>query len=330
MVSFQAAAAPLAAQTVRGRVTDASTGVPIVGAVVLLLDSAGARLGGILSGPDGLFRLIAPANGVYRLRAEMIGRRSIESPALEVAGEAPFQTLALPIQPIHLAGLDINPARRCARSTERARETHMVWEEAQKALTAESITREAALYRFVVASTSRRLDALSDSVISEVKRYATHTREEPFETLEPELLDRDGYARVEQGQFWIYGPTTRVLLSPSFQTTHCFALKREKAKPGQIGLTFKPVPDRRQMDIEGVLWLDEETAQLNTMEYRYVNIQRQLLRGEYTGYAAFERLPAGAWILRRWWLRSPAQVRRGRLTVVHEQAGEVLSIEPIR
>lgn len=322
------------AQTIRGRVMDSATdriGTPINGAVVVLLDSAGGRLRGALSGADGRFVIRATSPGSYRLRAEMIGRRSVESMVFTVAAEIDVPTLVMPPEPIQLAGLDVESARRCALPDRAAHATHVVWEEAQKALRAESIVREAALYRFHVARHERRLDVDAENILEERTRYLIQIDVDPFSTLPPDVLARDGYVHEDgDGETYIYGPSTDVLLSTAFQDTHCFVLRKHKDRPGLIGLGFEPVPGRRLADIEGVLWLDEASAELRTLEFRYRNIPDRLLRGEYTGFAQFQRLDSGAWIIERWWLRSPATATRRRVTSIREEAGELVRIEPVR
>jgi hypothetical protein len=259
----------------------------------------------------------------------MIGRKSIES-KLFVAADTAFHVLVMPPEPIQLAGLDVESARRCSVRDRVARATHIVWEEAQKALRAESIVRQAAIYRFHVAQHERTLDADGDEVLDEKTRYLTQVNDDPFSSLDPDILARDGYVHEDGADTWIYGPSTDVLLSSGFQDTHCFALKQDGDRPGLVGLSFEPVPGRRLADIEGVLWLDQASAELRSLEFRYRNIPDRLLRGDYTGFAAFRRLGNGGWIIERWWLRSPATLSRRRVTSLREEAGEVIRIEPIR
>lgn len=63
------APAPLAAQTVSGRILDAA-GAPAVGATVSLLDAEGAVVQSVRTGADGAYRVTAPAAGTFRIRAE--------------------------------------------------------------------------------------------------------------------------------------------------------------------------------------------------------------------------------------------------------------------
>lgn len=59
-------AAPVFAQSVGGRVLDASTGRPVQGAVLVLLDPAGSARAGGLSNPRGEFVLGPAREGRYR------------------------------------------------------------------------------------------------------------------------------------------------------------------------------------------------------------------------------------------------------------------------
>ena len=66
------AAAPAAAQAVRGRVTEPGTDGPVAGAVVMLLDANGARVTATLTDAQGAFALRAAGPGTYSLRAERV------------------------------------------------------------------------------------------------------------------------------------------------------------------------------------------------------------------------------------------------------------------
>ena len=61
------------AQVVRGVVVDEASGRGMPGIVVVLLDSAGKRLAGVLADDDGRYAIRSSVPGRYSLRAERIG-----------------------------------------------------------------------------------------------------------------------------------------------------------------------------------------------------------------------------------------------------------------
>ena len=69
-------AAPAAAQSVEGRVTESQSLQPVAGAQVQLLDAAGEQASMAVTDAAGAFRLQAPSAGEYRLRADRVGLRS--------------------------------------------------------------------------------------------------------------------------------------------------------------------------------------------------------------------------------------------------------------
>jgi hypothetical protein len=307
------------AQTIRGRVLAESGAEPVSGAVVSLLDQDGVRLRSVLTNREGAFLIADVRPGIHRLRAEMIGRRTVESAAFEVSDDPPLQTLRLSVEAIRLDSIDITQGAACSVGRDMALATYRVWEEAQKALRAASITRDEGLYRFVVTSYHRQLDLDGRRVTSETSEEQVWISRDPFNSLPPEEIERLGYVRDERDGLSLYGPNTDVLLSAGFLGTHCFALREERGRADQIGVRFQPTPDREIPDIEGTLWLDRGTAELRTLEFRYRNLPRSFGVRDHTGFAEFARLEGGAWIIRSWWLRSP----------LREEAAEVRSVEPV-
>jgi hypothetical protein len=89
-----------------------------------------------------------------------------------------------------------------------------------------------------------------------------------------------------------------------------------------VGLGFEPVADRRLTDIAGVLWLDPRSAELRDLEFHYTNL------GQWAGTRAggsitFARLPSGAWVIRKWYIRAPVPLVRRRL------AGAEVRLRPL-
>src|ERR1700681_4888615 len=128
------------AQDVRGEVVEASTGKPIVGANVALLDSAATiPFGGGFSDQSGRNDLRAPSDGNYRVRADQVGYDTSLSVQLHL-GDTPV---------IVRAGLAVtrNPApvlprseTACLQLTGPGTPAGDLWVELKKALTARAVT----------------------------------------------------------------------------------------------------------------------------------------------------------------------------------------------
>src|SRR5688572_20678564 len=106
-------AAPAAAQTVTGRILGDRESEPVVGAVVILIDAAGTPVRGVLTNEGGRFYLPA-APGSYRIRAEMIGRKTVQSEVFTVGLLHPTVVeLKLPTVPIQLEEVLVRASSRC-------------------------------------------------------------------------------------------------------------------------------------------------------------------------------------------------------------------------
>jgi hypothetical protein len=114
------AAAPgsLAAQVVLGRVVDAESGRPVVGAAVTLLDARGAQVARVVADSIGAFGIRAGQPGTYALRVERIGYaehrvdRFLLGPSEEVTIEFRLAPQGVLLDPIVVLGRrDTEPGR---------------------------------------------------------------------------------------------------------------------------------------------------------------------------------------------------------------------------
>ena len=336
LLSLVLAAPPVAAQTIDLRVL--AEGAPAAGVLVSLVDSAGATIARGLTAADGMARLRAEP-GRYLVRAELIGRRATETPLFTLApGDAVTRTLTLLAQPVQLAGIEATGAQRCELRALPGRDVHTVWNEARKALEAEQIGRSGAYYRFDIEHFAREVATPRPRVLRDDRRIASNLSSNPFRSLPAERLASDGYLNVTGEGDVLYAPTPDVLLSDSFLDAHCFRLVRDESRePAALGLSFEPVREARNTDVAGTLWLDEETAELRRLEFRYVRLPSRLPEGPYGGEASFRRLPSGVWIVQDWLIRSPLlgttegnvrgfrTVQRG-VVAAYEEGAQILRI----
>ncbi len=336
------AAAPAHAQTVRGTFADGA-GRGVAGAMVVLVDSAGTPRGSVLTDPAGRFTVSAPAPGTYRLHAERVGFERTVSPALPLAfGETRQYRLAAPPKAVALEGIVVGAAARRCTVRPDGGATATLWEEARKALDATAWAEARQVFRFEATRYRRELDPTLRLKAEERGSVVAVTRH-PFASRPAAELATKGYVQAADDGATYHAPDAAVLLSPEFLEGHCFRVQDGRGETaGMIGLAFEPVRGRTLADVRGTLWVDRRSAELRWLEYRYVNLPVAVESRYLGGRVEFERLPGGAWIVRRWWVRMPVVdaeqgvrpsaafgrnevYRRDVLRGYREQGGEVVS-----
>ena len=330
-----------AAQALVGTVVEAETGAPVQGASVILLSRTGERLDWFLTNPAGRFNFQLPRPGTYLLRAERIGRASVQSEPIPVEGDVTaIYQLEAPVEAIMLEGVSVSSSRRCEVRAEQGVSTATVWEEARKALEATSRTSERGIYRYVIRRYERELDARGRNVLNEQSRIQSRTLARPFASLDVDNLLENGFVRVDRdgvGSSY-YAPDADVLLSDVFLNTHCMRLTegRDEAE-GLLGLSFEPTEERDVTEISGVLWLDPENGELQWLDYGYefLDVPNSDRLG---GRVRFDGLPNGTWIVRDWYIRmpilegviEPGGRMRTRLWGIREEGGLVVSVSDLQ
>jgi hypothetical protein len=291
---------------VRGTLVEEGSDLPIAGAFVMLEDSAGQTLATTLTGSAGTWLLRAPTAGTYRLRADRIGYASFLSDILVVeADQSVAYRLAAAVAPIGLTELAVQGAdSKCAVLGEEGLAVFQVWEEARKALAAIVWTGQQPYYRFDAVHFKRRLDPhgvpASAAEYEEVRYFGRH----PFRSVPIRDLVLGGFVQWTTGVVNYYGPDAEVIVSDEFLRRHCFHLV-EAEEQGIVGLQFEPVDDSRLIDIAGTMWLDAETSQLRSLDFRYENLDLAVDTRQLGGSVEFVRLPSGAWIVQHWAIRVP-------------------------
>ncbi len=111
-----AAAAPLAAQNITGRVLDAASGAPVPQAVVTAVDANGRNAARARSTADGAFELQLRAPGTFRLRAERAGYQPTLSQTFDAAyRETVVVDLRLSVEPIAIEPMTVTARRQPPR-----------------------------------------------------------------------------------------------------------------------------------------------------------------------------------------------------------------------
>lgn len=324
------------AQIVRGTVVDESNNAALHGVFIALLDSAGNLRTGTLSDSRGFFAIRAPYEGTFSLRAERIGHRSITTPSFSLSEQTAHTVdIRVAIAAIALAPIDVTGTKRCELRREQGRRTAQLWDEARKALTVADLVEKEEWIRFESRSWTRELDPYTLDIRNESVRYGI-SGNKPYRAVSVDSLARFGFVQFYGNDIVYFGPDAEVLLSDVFLEQHCFrTVVGSGLTGGLVGLAFEPVQTKQERDIEGTLWMDAKSLELRHIEYRYTNMPRTHNLKTLGGRTDFRRLPNGAWIVDRWYIRMPMAALNAignnvRLTAVQEEGGEVVSIRDAR
>ncbi|HEX5872313.1 MAG TPA: carboxypeptidase-like regulatory domain-containing protein [Longimicrobium sp.] len=324
------AAAPAAAQSVRGQVVEPGTGQPVTGAVVILLDASGNRVTATLTDAQGGFAMRGGGAGTYSLRAERVGYETVTSPAMSiVADEAPEQRLVMAPRQVVLEPLLVTGTQRECTIRPQA-EAAVVWEEVRKALDAASVADEARRHAFRKRLIRRDRTLYSRRTYNQQEWTSREFSTEPFHATPVHRLAQYGYLERAAGDSLVFhAPDANTLLSDAFLDHHCFRLRERR---GSVGLEFAPTADRRVADVRGILWMDARTGRLRKLEDTYVNLPWENPEDVLGGELGFEQLEDGAWIVRRWVVRMPrlraADDGTTYVAGIVEQVGDIVAIQP--
>ncbi len=289
---------------------DSVTGAPVGAGFVVLLGPEGEEITRTLASRDGRFAFnLAPnQRGPLRLRSERIGYSVSVTEPFDVPrrGAAEF-ILWVGALPTPLSLIEVRETTECQGRPAEYERTAVVWEEARKALAAASWTASQEPFHIVSNIYKRTLDGFRTRVLQEEHEPFVGFFATAFVSRDPTELARDGYVLTQDTAIVFFAPDAEVFQDEGFLDTHCFRLSRREGDGDDlIGLAFEPVPSRDLPDVEGVLWLDRQSSELRSIEYRYTNLEYNLRTDHPVGGTVeFMALPSGAWIVFRWHIAVP-------------------------
>lgn len=338
---------PTGAQVVRGVVTERSTGAPVAGVLVTAEPagiSAGPRPDGastvssVLSNQAGEYAIRLPGPGRYRVAAKRIGVMRHVSEEFDLAlGET--KRLDLQIDAVAVALPEVLVSGLCVTRRNQLPRIAALWDEARTALTATQISLRDRLFEARVLRYENLLDPRTLRVLNEWRQDISGLVERPFTSISGDSLSVVGFWRELPGDSVEYhGPDADVLASNAFIRDHCFSLMDgagggSRDRIGLVGLAFEPARGRNLPDIRGTLWIDSRTFELRFVEFRYTRLPSMPNIDRSGGEVHFARLPTGAWIVRRWFIRMPqfGDVRSGNwlttaVRYLREDGGDLASV----
>lgn len=319
-IALALAASSALTQSVRGSVADAG-GVPVPGVLIQLIATDSSIAARTLSNELGNFLLAAPRAGTYRVRTLRIGFKPVLSePVTLTAGQEVPQQIALSNVSLGLDTVRVGGRAVCGKAYDAGSMTVAIWEQARAAMTSTAITGGMRNIFSRRVYYDQLLDNAGFRTVKETQSIETVPVVQPWPAESPANLHQFGYI-VEVLDSTVYrAPGMEMLASTVFFQDHCFRLANARERT-QIAIEFDPTPERRHLaDIRGVVTLDRATAQLRSIDFRYVFPENKDLETGARGTVEFVRLANGTWGIARWNIRMPI-LEMSRAGVVRSNRG---------
>ena len=296
------------AQAISGKVVLPDRVTPLSGAIIVATDNEG-KSSRALSSDSGNFLVRLPHAGRFLLRILRIGFRPTTGQVIDVGLDATASiTLVASSEAISLSAVSVRASETCRVNPDSGLLVARVWAEARKALMASQLGTagqqplDASWIEY-----ERLLDASGRRIRQQSVRLANHPTTHAFKSRPAQVFVTKGYVFEESGTTMFFAPDPDVLLSDEFAATHCFRLGRDgSAGRDLVGVAFEPTRDRDSMrDIEGTIWVDRQSSELKSLEFRYTNLPEQSRGAGAGGHVGFRRIDGGSWLVQEWELRFP-------------------------
>lgn len=320
------------AQTVQGRVVDAG-GQPVAVALVTLLDDESEPVRSVISANDGTYTIAAGRTGRFQIRVDRIGLTSTTTDPFDLAeNEVLPIDITVSAAPVVVEGLEVAMTGRCYVRPQDRREIAELFDAAgERWRAASSIDPTPGLQGYTAVHYARELPGPGHGQTVLARRDFAVSRGAPFVAMADEILLKVGFTFVgPDGLLGYYGPSPSTILSETFLDTHCFDGVTRRS--GRLGLRFQPVTDSETLGIGGTLWLDADERDVVAIDFVFVDPVTHRPNGG-SGRIEVTRLPNGAAIVSRWWVRLPSVLElpppnmpRGNVRILRhsEEGGFVL------
>ena len=296
--------ARLSAQTFRGTLQTTAHGIPVAGAIVLLEDTLHAILAKGRSDESGAFVLRPMSRGRFSLRVQRIGMRPYESAPFELTGDTTAM-IALNELPFSLPKVTSSAAAACREKNLASSAMRQIWEDVRTALIATSLTYAEQRNRFTIAEVRRVYGIRPPTLRSVALMETAVTASQPWTSFAPDILAERGYVAFADDRLTFVSPDLDVLLSTSFENTHCFepTLARDGAL---LGLSFDPGQGlRNHTDITGTFWLDSASHELRRLTFHHTGLPIVADDSAGESVVQFATFGKDEWFIPEWTIRAP-------------------------
>jgi hypothetical protein len=300
----------LAAQELRGIVTQPDSTTPAAGVIIEVRSSDDVRVAQTVSDATGQFFVRIPTAGTFTLRGLRIGHRPTPFGTITLAdGERREMRFVLRGGLLTLAEVRVVGARVCGRRAMGASAVADMLEEARKAMqVAQYGAATTTTAQWVIENQMATLAGrVGGPITADIIRGTTS---QPFVSIPADSLAKVGFGVADEVGWTFHAPDADVLTSDAFVDNHCFRTvpPARGMDRGWIGLAFEPprVRGDTKIGISGTLWLHRASAELRRLDYTYTNLPRWMSTRRAGGQVAFHRVSDDLWIVQDWSIRMPS------------------------
>ena len=322
---------PLHAQAFRGTLQTTAHGSPVAGAIVLLQDTLLAIAARGRSDEQGQFVLRPRSRGRYSLRVQRIGMRPYESAPFDLGADT-TAVIALNELPFSLPQMTSSATSACKARSLASAAARQFWEDVRTALIATSLTYSEQRNRFSIAEVRRVYSGYPAALQAIAVQEQAVTASQPWTSFAPDVLAQRGYVIFADDRLTFVSPDLDVLLSRSFENTHCFdpALAHDGAL---VGLSFDPGSSlKNNTDIAGTFWLDSASHELRRLTFHHTGLPYILGNSTGESVVRFATFAPDAWFIPEWTIRAPMPSLASRLPAIEQLRifGDVLAGRDLR
>ncbi|HEX6315057.1 MAG TPA: carboxypeptidase-like regulatory domain-containing protein, partial [Gemmatimonadaceae bacterium] len=296
------------AQIVRGSVTEQVSGQPLPGVLISVTGVGDSSARHTLTDARGQYAVRLSSGGRYVVSAKRIGVTRYTSDVLTLRpGETRRLDLVLEAFEHRLPVVNVLDSDMCFRRAEQKQRILALWDEVRTALITTQVSREEQLLTGWLSRHIRTLEPRSLRIIDDRHTVAEGLFERPMRSISGDSLRKAGYWRKEDDNTLVFhAPDEQALLAAGFRDGHCFELVTGRdARPGMVGLGFRPRRASIQGGIDGTIWIDAGNFELRFIEFRYTNLMTIPSNPHLGGQVHYLRHPSGAWLVQRWFIRMP-------------------------
>ncbi len=293
------------AQTLAGIVRDSVSRLPVPGAIVILLDSAGGSVARNLANERGEYRVLL-RDAARSARFVRIGFEPREIPLPPHRGADATLDVAMFSLPNMLQAVHVVANSLCSGKKDHAAAMGL-WEQARAGLLATVVARESNPAKLHRLGYERVMDGNSTRI--EMMRVRTDSADTAATTFfaahSAKDLVRYGFSTDSGSAGTFFGPDADVLLNDYFVGAYCFDVTSGgRSHMNQVGLHFAPAEHRRnRIDIDGTMWIDTLMRALKEVEFKYVGMSVGAMRFNPGGRISFRTMPNGVVLIDEWSLR---------------------------